>query len=251
MNEWARAEGHAGLGYVTRKGGEFGGPIAKNHGQEGMEKLYAELGLGENDGLFFAAGKEEQAAKLAGAARTRCAEHLGLIEVGAFRLAWIVDFPFYEWDEDAKKVEFAHNPFSMPQGGMEALNTQDPLTIKAFQYDLVCNGFEIASGSIRNQHPDLMVKAFEMTGLSQADVEERFGGLYRAFQYGAPPHGGMAAGVDRVVMLICGAQNLREISLFPMNQRAEDLLMGAPSPAAPVQLRDLHVRVVEPVKAAS
>ena len=251
MNEWARAEGHAGLGYVTRKGGEFGGPIAKNHGQEGMEKLYAELGLGENDGLFFAAGKEEQAAKLAGAARTRCAEHLGLIEVGAFRLAWIVDFPVYEWDEDAKKVEFAHNPFSMPQGGMEALNTQDPLTIKAFQYDLVCNGFEIASGSIRNQHPDLMVKAFEMTGLSQADVEERFGGLYRAFQYGAPPHGGMAAGVDRVVMLICGAQNLREISLFPMNQRAEDLLMGAPSPAAPVQLRDLHVRVVEPVKAAS
>jgi len=251
MNEWARAEGHAGVGYVTRKGGEFGGPIAKNHGQEGMEKLYAELGLGENDGLFFAAGKEEQAAKLAGAARTRCAEHLGLIEEGAFRLAWIVDFPFYEWDEDAKKVEFAHNPFSMPQGGMEALNTQDPLTIKAFQYDLVCNGFEIASGSIRNQHPDLMVKAFEMTGLSQADVEERFGGLYRAFQYGAPPHGGMAAGVDRVVMLICGAQNLREISLFPMNQRAEDLLMGAPSPAAPVQLRDLHVRVLEPVKAAS
>ena len=251
MNEWARAEGHAGLGYVTRKGGEFGGPIAKNHGQEGMEALYAELGLGENDGLFFAAGNEAQAAKLAGAARTRCAEHLGLIEEGAFRLAWIVDFPFYEWDEDAKKVEFAHNPFSMPQGGMEALQTQDPLTIKAFQYDLVCNGFEIASGSIRNQHPDLMVKAFEMTGLSQADVEERFGGLYRAFQYGAPPHGGMAAGVDRVVMLICGAQNLREISLFPMNQRAEDLLMGAPSPAAGNQLRDLHVRVVEPVKAAS
>ena len=174
-----------------------------------------------------------------------------MIEEGAFRLAWIVDFPFYEWDEDAKKVEFAHNPFSMPQGGMEALQTQDPLTIKAFQYDLVCNGFEIASGSIRNQHPDLMVKAFEMTGLSQADVEERFGGLYRAFQYGAPPHGGMAAGVDRVVMLICGAQNLREISLFPMNQRAEDLLMGAPSPAAGNQLRDLHVRVVEPVKAAS
>ena len=216
-----------------------------------MEALYAELGLGENDGLFFAAGNEAQAAKLAGAARTRCAEHLGLIEEGAFRLAWIVDFPFYEWDEDAKKVEFAHNPFSMPQGGMEALQTQDPLTIKAFQYDLVCNGFEIASGSIRNQHPDLMVKAFEMTGLSQADVEERFGGLYRAFQYGAPPHGGMAAGVDRVVMLICGAQNLREISLFPMNQRAEDLLMGAPSPAAGNQLRDLHVRVVEPVKAAS
>ncbi|MBA3053978.1 MAG: aspartate--tRNA ligase [Sphingomonadales bacterium] len=249
MNDWARAEGHAGLGYVTRKGGEFGGPIAKNHGPEGMEKLYAELGLGPDDGLFFAAGKEEQAAKLAGLARIRVGEQLGLIEAGAFKLCWIVDFPFYEWDEEAKKVEFAHNPFSMPQGGLEALNSVDPLTIKAFQYDLVCNGYEIASGSIRNQHPDLMVRAFELTGLTQADVEERFGGLYRAFQYGAPPHGGMAAGVDRIVMLLCGVQNLREITLFPMNQRAEDLLMGAPSPAEPKQLRELHMRVVEPPKA--
>jgi aspartyl-tRNA synthetase len=248
MNDWARAEGHAGLGYVTRKGGEFGGPIAKNHGAEGMEALYAELGLGADDGLFFAAGKTEQAAKLAGAARTRVGERLELIEADAFRLCWIVDFPFYEWDEDNKKVEFAHNPFSMPQGGLDALNGQDPLTIKAYQYDLVCNGFEIASGSIRNQHPDLMVKAFELVGLSQADVEERFGGLYRAFQYGAPPHGGMAAGVDRIVMLICGAQNLREITLFPMNQRAEDLLMGAPSPAGMKQLRESHIRVVEPQK---
>ncbi len=249
MNDWARAEGYAGLGYVTRKGGEFGGPIAKNHGTEGMEKLYAELGLGADDGLFFAAGKADQAAKLAGLARTRVAESLGLIEEGAFKLCWIVDFPFYEWDEDAKKVEFAHNPFSMPQGGMDALENADPVTIKAFQYDLVCNGFEIASGSIRNQSPDLMVKAFELVGLSKQDVEDRFGGLYRAFQYGAPPHGGMAAGVDRIVMLICGAQNLREITLFPMNQRAEDLLMGAPSPAAPKQLRELNVRVVEQTKA--
>ena len=249
MNDWARSEGHAGLGYVTRKGGEFGGPIAKNHGPEGMEKLYAELGLGPDDGLFFAAGKEEQAAKLAGLARIRVGDQLGLIEQGTFKLCWIVDFPFYEWDEEAKKVEFAHNPFSMPQGGLEALEGQDPLTIKAFQYDLVCNGFEIASGSIRNQHPDLMVKAFELTGLTKADVEDRFGGLYRAFQYGAPPHGGMAAGVDRIVMLLCGAQNLREITLFPMNQRAEDLLMGAPSPAEPKQLRELHMRVVEPPKA--
>ena len=234
---------------MTRKGGEFGGPIAKNHGAEGMEALYAEFGLGPDDGLFFAAGKPEQAAKLAGAARTRVGEQLGLIEAGAFRLCWIVDFPFYEWDEDAKKIDFAHNPFSMPQGGLAALEEQDPLTIKAFQYDLVCNGFEIASGSIRNQHPDLMVKAFELTGLSKNDVEDRFGGLYRAFQYGAPPHGGMAAGVDRIVMLLCGAQNLREITLFPMNQRAEDLLMGAPSPAEPKQLRELHLRVVEPTKA--
>ena len=248
MNEWARSEGHAGLGYVTRKGGEFGGPIAKNHGAEGMEALYAALGLGPDDGLFFAAGKPEQAAKLAGLARTRVAEQLNLIDKDRFDLCWIVDFPFYEWDEDAKKVEFAHNPFSMPQGGMAALEGSDPLTIKAFQYDLVCNGYEIASGSIRNQSPELMVKAFELVGLSKADVEERFGGLYRAFQYGAPPHGGMAAGVDRVVMLVCGAQNLREITLFPMNQRAEDLLMGAPSPAEPRQLRELSLRTVEQPK---
>ena len=249
MNDWARKEGFAGLGYVTRKGGEFGGPIAKNHGQEGMEALYAELGLGENDGCFFAAGKEADAAKLAGAARIRVGEQLELIHKDRFELAWIVDFPFYEYDETEKKVDFSHNPFSMPQGGLEALETQDPLTINAYQYDLVCNGYEIASGSIRNHKPETMVKAFEIVGLSKADVEERFGGMYRAFQYGAPPHGGMAAGVDRIVMLLCGAQNLREITLFPMNQKAEDLLMGAPSSPEPRQLRELHLRVVEPEKA--
>ena len=248
MNEWARAEGHAGLGYVTRKGGEFGGPIAKNHGEEGMLALYAARGLGPDDGCFFAAGKADQAAKLAGAARTRVAEQLDLIEQDAFRFCWIIDFPFYEWDEDEKKLDFAHNPFSMPQGGLEALTMQDPLAIKAFQYDMVCNGYELASGSIRNHHPELMVKAFELTGLSQADVEERFGGMYRAFQYGAPPHGGMAAGVDRMVMLLCGVQNLREITLFPMNQRAEDLLMGAPSPAMAKQLKELGISVVAPAK---
>jgi aspartyl-tRNA synthetase len=250
MNDWARAEGHAGLGYVTRKAGEFGGPIAKNHGPEKMAALYDALGLGPDDGLFFAAGKEEQAAKLAGLARTRVADTLGLIDKNRFELAWIVDFPFYEWDEDNKKVDFAHNPFSMPQGGMDALESGDPLKINAYQYDLVCNGYEIASGSIRNQSPELMVKAFELVGLSKQDVEDRFGGLYRAFQYGAPPHGGMAAGVDRIVMLLCGVQNLREISLFPMNQRAEDLLMGAPTPAEPKQLRELHMRVIEQVKPA-
>ncbi len=248
MNEWARSEGHAGLGYATRKDGVFGGPIAKNHGEDKMAALWDSLGLGRNDGAFFAAGKEDQAAKLAGAARTRVGETLGIVENDAFRFCWIIDFPFYEWDEENKKVDFAHNPFSMPQGGLEALETQDPLTIKAFQYDMVCNGYELASGSIRNQHPDLMVKAFELTGLTQADVEERFGGMYRAFQYGAPPHGGMAAGVDRMVMLLCGVQNLREITLFPMNQRAEDLLMGAPSQAEHKQLRELHLRVVEPQK---
>jgi aspartyl-tRNA synthetase len=248
MNDWARREGYAGLGYVTRKGGEFGGPIAKNHGADRMAELYAELGLGENDGLFFAAGKAAEAAKLAGAARIRCAEELGLIDESRFALCWIVDFPFYEWSEEEKKVDFSHNPFSMPQGGIDALNGQDPLTIKAYQYDLVCNGYEIASGSIRNHMPETMVKAFEITGLTQADVEERFGGMYRAFQYGAPPHGGMAAGVDRIVMLLCGAKNLREITLFPMNQRAEDLLMGAPSSPEPRALRELSLRVVEPPK---
>jgi aspartyl-tRNA synthetase len=248
MNEWARSEGHAGLGYATRKDGVFGGPIAKNHGEEKMAALWDSLGLGPNDGAFFAAGKEEQAAKLAGAARSRVGEQLDLIDKDSFRFCWIIDFPFYEWDEDEKKLDFAHNPFSMPQGGLEALQTQDPLTIKAYQYDMVCNGYELASGSIRNQHPDLMVKAFELTGLTQADVEARFGGMYRAFQYGAPPHGGMAAGVDRMVMLLCGVQNLREITLFPMNQRAEDLLMGAPSPAEPKQLRELGLRIVEQPK---
>ncbi len=246
MNEWARGEGFAGLGYVTRKGGEFGGPIAKNHGEEGMAALYDALGLGPDDGLFFAAsGKEAEAAKLAGLARTRIANQLGLIDENRFELAWIVDFPMYEWDEDNKKVDFSHNPFSMPQGGLDALNNQDPLTINAYQYDLVCNGFEIASGSIRNQSPETMVKAFEIAGLTKADVEERFGGMYRAFQYGAPPHGGMAAGVDRIVMLVCGAQNLREITLFPMNQKAEDLLMGAPSKPGDKQLEELHIRVVD------
>jgi aspartyl-tRNA synthetase len=248
MNDWARAEGHAGLGYVTRKGGEFGGPIAKNHGEDGMAALYDAMGLGPDDGCFFAAGKEEQAAKLAGAARTRVGETLDLIEKDAYRFCWIIDFPFYEYSEEEKKIDFAHNPFSMPQGGMDALQSQDPLTIKAYQYDMVCNGYELASGSIRNQHPDLMVKAFELTGLSQADVEARFGGMYRAFQFGAPPHGGMAAGVDRMVMLLCGVQNLREITLFPMNQRAEDLLMGAPAPAELKQLRELNIRVVEQAK---
>ena len=246
MNEWARSEGHAGLGYATRKAGVFGGPIAKNHGEEKMAALWDALGLGPDDGAFFAAGNEAQAAKLAGQARTRTGEQLELIDLNAFKFCWIIDFPFYEWDEENKKVDFAHNPFSMPQGGLEALETQDPLTIKAYQYDMVCNGYELASGSIRNQHPDLMVKAFELTGLTQADVEERFGGMYRAFQYGAPPHGGMAAGVDRMVMLLCGVQNLREITLFPMNQRAEDLLMGAPSAPEPKALRDLHIRVIEP-----
>ena len=180
-----------------------------------------------------------------------------LIDENRFELAWIVDFPFYEWNEDDKKIDFSHNPFSMPQGGKATLDaaissarasgtTEDYLKIKAYQYDIVCNGFEIASGSVRNHMPETMVKAFEITGLTQADVEARFGGLYRAFQYGAPPHGGMAAGIDRMVMLLVGAKNLREISLFPMNQQANDLLMGAPSEVSPKQLRELSIRVMAP-----
>ena len=248
MNDWARREGFAGLGYVTRKGGEFGGPIAKNHGPEGMEKLYAELGLGENDGLFFAAGKEKDAAKLAGAARTRVAEELGLIEEGCFKFCWIVDFPMFEYDEDAKKVDFSHNPFSMPQGEMEALETKDPLDILAWQYDIVCNGYELSSGAIRNHRPDIMYKAFEIAGYSQADVDENFSGMIEAFKLGAPPHGGSAPGIDRIVMLLADEPNIREVIAFPLNQKAQDLMMGAPNLVSPRQLRDVHVRTVEAPK---
>ena len=246
MNDWARSEGHAGLGYVTRKGGEFGGPIAKNHGQEGMEALYAAIGLGPDDGCFFAAGKELQAAKLAGFARTRVGEQLGLISQGEFKFCWIVDFPMFEYDEDAKKVDFSHNPFSMPQGELEALETMDPLEIKAWQYDIVCNGIELSSGAIRNHRPDIMYKAFEIAGYPRDEVEKRFGGMVNAFRFGAPPHGGCAAGLDRIVMLLAGEQTLREVVLFPKNQRAEDLMMGAPSDVTNEQLRELSIRIVEP-----
>ena len=243
MNDWARKEGFAGLGYVTRKQGEFGGPIAKNHGTEGMEKLYAELGLGENDGLFFAAGKEKDAAKLAGAARTRVAEELGLIEEGCFKFCWIVDFPMFEWDEDLKKVDFSHNPFSMPQGEMEALETQDPLDIKAWQYDIVCNGYELSSGAIRNHKPEIMYKAFALAGYSQEEVDANFSGMIEAFKLGAPPHGGSAPGIDRIVMLLADEPNIREVIAFPMNQRAQDLMMGAPSVVSAKQLRELNIQL--------
>ena len=247
MNSWAQSEGQPGLGYIFwRKEGdklEGAGPIAKNIGEERTEAIRVQMGLDDGDACFFVAGQPSKFYKFAGDARTRAGEELNLVDRDRFELAWIIDFPFYEWDEDNKKLDFAHNPFSMPQGGLDALENQDPLAIKAYQYDLVCNGFEIASGSIRNQLPDVMVKAFEKVGLSQQDVEDRFGGLYRAFQYGAPPHGGMAAGIDRVIMLLVGAKNLREISLFPMNQQALDLLMNAPSEVTPAQLRDLHIRL--------
>ncbi|HEX8309636.1 MAG TPA: aspartate--tRNA ligase [Allosphingosinicella sp.] len=246
MNDWARSEGHAGLGYVTQKGGELGGPIAKNHGDEGMRKLIAELGLGPDDGIFFAAGKEGQAARLAGLARTRVAEQLGLIGEEEFRFCWIVDFPMFEYDEEAKKVDFSHNPFSMPQGELEALETKDPLDILAFQYDIVCNGVELSSGAIRNHRPDIMYKAFEIAGYSKEDVDRDFSGMINAFKFGAPPHGGSAPGIDRIVMLLAGEPNIREVVLFPMNQRAEDLMMGAPGVVSAKQLRELNIRLVEP-----
>jgi aspartyl-tRNA synthetase len=250
MNDWARSEGHAGLGYITRKGGEPGGPIAKNHGEEATRKLVAELGLGPDDGIFFAAGKEAQAAKLAGAARTRVGEQLGLIDEKAFEFCWIVDFPMYEYDEEAKKVDFSHNPFSMPQGELEALETKDPLDILAYQYDIVCNGVELSSGAIRNHRPDIMYKAFGIAGYSREDVDRNFSGMINAFKYGAPPHGGSAPGIDRIVMLIAGEPNIREVVLFPMNQRAEDLMMGAPSEVSAKQLRELSIRVVAPAGTA-
>ncbi|WP_374619016.1 aspartate--tRNA ligase [Devosia sp.] len=244
MNAWAQGQGQPGLGYIFFKDGAGSGPIAKNIGEERTAAIRTQLGLGDGDAVFFVLGRPEKMYRFAGEARVKVGLDLNLTQLDRFAFCWIVDFPFYEWNEDEKRVDFAHNPFSMPQGGIEALNTQDPLTIKAYQYDAVCNGFEIASGSIRNQLPETMVRAFEITGKSREEVIEQFGGMYRAFQFGAPPHGGAAFGIDRVVMLLCGAQNLREITLFPMNQQAEDLLMGAPSPASPKQLRELSIRVI-------
>ncbi|MGF6172135.1 aspartyl-tRNA synthetase [Ensifer sp. 4252] len=248
MNAWAQSQGQPGLGYIFwRKEGEKlegAGPLAKNIGEERTDAIRSQLGLDDGDACFFVAGDPSKFYKFAGEARTRAGEELNLVDRDRYEFCWIVDFPFYEWLEDEKKIDFAHNPFSMPQGGLEALNGEDPLSIKAYQYDMVCNGFEIASGSIRNQLPEVMVKAFELTGKSQQEVEEQFGGLYRAFQYGAPPHGGMAFGIDRIVMLLVGAKNLREISIFPMNQQAVDLLMGAPSEATSAQLRELALRPI-------
>ena len=248
MNSWAQSEGQPGLGYIFWREDGAAGPVAKNIGPERTEAIRTQLGLKEGDAVFFAAGDPEKFAKFAGAARTKVGEDLKLIDTERFELAWVVDFPMFEWNEDEKKVDFAHNPFSMPQGGLEALNGGDPLSLKAFQYDIACNGFEIASGGIRNHRPEAMVKAFEIAGYGEETVIERFGGMYRAFQYGAPPHGGMAAGVDRIIMLLAGEQNLREVALFPMNQRAEDILMGAPATATPRQLRELHLRVYETEK---
>jgi aspartyl-tRNA synthetase len=283
LNDWARGEGAPGLGYIVlEEGDEIAheewvaisgrlsamsedadattrelanlrrlagrGPIAKFVPREVLIEIAVKAGVKPDDAVFFACDQELKAAKLAGAARTRIGTELGFSKPGVFEFCWIVDFPMYEWNEDEKKIDFSHNPFSMPQGGLEVLETKDPLDVLAFQYDIVCNGVELSSGAIRNHRPDIMKKAFEIAGYDESVLLERFGGMYRAFQYGAPPHGGIAPGIDRIVMLLAGEENLREVVLFPMNQRAEDLLMGAPSPVSPKQLRELHIRLNLPEK---
>ena len=246
LNDWARGEGAPGLGYIVFAEGAAKGPIAKFLDPPRLDRLRQLAGVGDGDAVFFVCDKPEGAAKLAGAARTRIGRELGLIVEGEYRFCWIVDFPMYERDEETGKIVFSHNPFSMPQGGLEALLTKDPLTIKAFQYDIVCNGVELSSGAIRNHLPEIMYKAFEIAGYPASEVEARFGGMLNAFKYGAPPHGGSAPGIDRIVMLLADTPNIREIVTFPMNQQAQDLLMQAPAPVPPERLKELHIRVVLP-----
>ncbi|MDE1967354.1 MAG: aspartate--tRNA ligase [Alphaproteobacteria bacterium] len=246
MNSWAQGEGQPGMGYIFFRGTEGAGPIATNLGPERTESLRTQLGLKDGDAVFFVAGQPAIFRPFAAAARLKLGRDLNLTRDGVFEFCWIVDFPMYERNEETGKIEFSHNPFSMPQGGLAALENQDPLTIKAFQYDIVCNGVELSSGAIRNHRPDIMYKAFAIAGYSAADVESRFGGMLNAFKFGAPPHGGSAPGIDRIVMLLADTPNIREVVAFPMNQQAEDLLMQAPAPVPPERLRELHIRVVVP-----
>ncbi|MCG8493895.1 MAG: aspartate--tRNA ligase [Sneathiellales bacterium] len=246
MNEWARKEGAGGLGYIIFKDGEAKGPIAKNLDEERIAKIQEVAGVKDGDGIFFACGKELEAAELAGKARNIVGDDLDICEKDVFKFCWVIDFPMYEYDEKEKKIDFSHNPFSMPQGGLEALENMDPLDIKGYQYDIVCNGIELSSGAIRNHRPDIMMKAFEIAGYDPQVVEDRFGGMLNAFRYGAPPHGGIAPGVDRIVMLLADEPNIREVILFPMNQQAQDLMMQAPAQVPPKNLRELHIRTVMP-----
>jgi aspartyl-tRNA synthetase len=256
MNSWAQGEGQPGLGYIFWREGEEGGagPLAKNIGPERTKQIADQLGLGVGDACFFIAGKPKDFVKFAGPARTKVGEELNLIAKDRFELCWIVDFPMYEWNEEEKKIDFSHNPFSMPNLPYEEFLALDPkdedklLSLKAIQYDIVCNGVELSSGAIRNHRPDVMKKAFAIAGYGEDVLEKKFGGMLNALTYGAPPHGGIAPGIDRIVMLLAGEENLREVVLFPMNQRAEDLMMGAPSEVTPKQLRELHIRVDLPKK---
>jgi aspartyl-tRNA synthetase len=243
LDAWAKEQGAPGLGYVGLAEGQARGPIAKFLDAERLGALRAATQTGPGDVVFFVCDKPEVADPLAGRLRVKLGEELDLAEKGAFRFCWVTDFPMYEWDDEAKKIDFSHNPFSMPQGGLQTLETQDPLTIKAYQYDIVCNGIELSSGAIRNHRPDIMFKAFEIAGYTREDVEARFGGMLNAFRYGAPPHGGSAPGIDRIVMLLADERNIREVIAFPMNQAAQDLLMQAPSEVESKRLRELHIKL--------
>ncbi|MGB1469805.1 MAG: aspartate--tRNA ligase [Candidatus Puniceispirillaceae bacterium] len=242
MNSWAQGEGAPGMGYIIYGDGEARGPVAKALGAEKAEQIKQQLGVTDGDAVFFACAPASEAASLAGKARVRIAQEQNLIDENLFKFCWIVDFPMYELDEKTGKIEFSHNPFSMPQGGMDALNNQDPLTIKAWQYDLVCNGVELSSGAIRNHLPEVMYRAFEIAGYGAEVVDKQFSGMISAFKFGAPPHGGIAPGIDRIVMLIADEPNIREVILFPMNGKAEDLMMNAPSEVDETALRELHIR---------
>jgi aspartyl-tRNA synthetase len=250
LNEWARANGAGGLGYIVYEAAGAKGPIAKNLDEARIAEIKAASGAKDGDAVFFACDKKGVAEKFAGTVRTKLGEELQLIDAKKFEFCWIVDFPMYEYNEELKKIEFSHNPFSMPQGGLEALNTKDPLTINAYQYDIVCNGVELSSGAIRNHLPEIMYRAFEIAGYPASEVEARFGGMLNAFKFGAPPHGGSAPGIDRIVMLLADEKNIREIIAFPLNQRAEDMLMQAPAEVPQARLKELSIRLDLPLKKA-
>ena len=243
MNSWAIKEGQPGLGYIFYKDGTGSGPIAKNIGEGKAQQIKNNFNLNDNDSVFFICGVPKNFMQFASSARDKIGEDLNLIKKDSFEFCWIVDFPMYEWDDTNKKIDFSHNPFSMPQGGLESLENNDPLDIKAFQYDIVCNGVELSSGAIRNHRPDILVKAFEIAGYDKDEVEKRFGAMSNAFKFGAPPHGGIAPGIDRIVMLLTGVDNIREVIAFPMNQQAQDILMGAPSAIPDDQLNDLSIKI--------